>query len=97
MSVEIPDVLIDALATRVAAKLAAQRTRAESDTPWMTKRQALAYTRMERSTFEKLAAAGRLPSHGTARVRLFHRDEVDAAIMRDYAPAPSPTALRRAS
>lgn len=97
MSVELPDAFVDALADRIAGVLAARMPAAEQASPWMQKAQAMEYTQLEKGTFEKLAASGAIPSHGSPRVRLFHRAEIDAAIMRDYAPAPRPTELRRAS
>ena len=41
--------------------------------------EAVAYTRTRAGTFRKLVAAGRLPAHGGRR-KLFHRDELDAAL-----------------
>lgn len=62
--------------------------------PWMRKPEAVLYTRLGRSTFEKMAADGRIPSHGPGRAKLYHRSELDEAIRRladdaGYAPAPS--------
>lgn len=94
----VTDAFLDEMADRVAARLLKQMpTSAGPASPWMTKDEARAYMRLERGTFDKLVASRRIPSHGSERVRLFHRAEVDAAIMRDYAPAPRPTALRKVS
>ena len=41
--------------------------------------EAITYTRIPPGTFRKLVAAGRLPVHGGQR-KLFHRDELDAAL-----------------
>jgi excisionase family DNA binding protein len=37
------------------------------------------YTRVPAGTFRKWVAAGRIPAHGGRR-KLFHRDELDAAL-----------------
>lgn len=97
MSVELPTTFVRGLAEAVAEILLERLPSPEPRSPWMRRDEARAYMRLERSTFDKMVADGRIPSHGSERVRLFHRSEVDAAIMRDYAPAPGPTALRRAS
>lgn len=89
MSVELPDELLDALADRLAARIAKRLPAARDTSPWMTKDEAVAYTRIADGTFRQLAADGRIPSHGGKR-RLFNRQEVDAAILADYAPRPRP-------
>jgi excisionase family DNA binding protein len=71
------DMLADEVATRVAARLADRI--ASQASPWMAMDEAIAYTRIPAGTFRKLVAAGRIPSHGGRR-KLFHRDELDAAL-----------------
>jgi excisionase family DNA binding protein len=97
VSVEIPTALVRGLAEAVAEIVAERLRSPEPSSPWMTKEEARVYMRLEPGTFDKMVSDGRIPSHGSPRVRLFHRSEVDAAVMRDYAPALGPTALRRAS
>jgi excisionase family DNA binding protein len=41
--------------------------------------EAIAYTRIPAGTFHKWVAAGCIPAHGGRR-KLFHRDELDAAL-----------------
>jgi excisionase family DNA binding protein len=72
------DRLVDEVATRVAAELA-ERIASEAPSPWMAMEEAIAYTRIPAGTFRKWVAAGRVPSHGGRR-KLFHRDELDAAL-----------------
>ncbi len=45
----------------------------------MSMAEAIAYTRIPAGTFRKWVAAGRIPAHGGRR-KLFHRDELDAAL-----------------
>jgi excisionase family DNA binding protein len=72
------DRLVDEVATRVAAELA-DRIASQAPSPWMAMEEAIAYTRIPAGTFRKWVAAGRVPSHGGRR-KLFHRDELDAAL-----------------
>jgi len=53
----------------------------------MAMEEAIAYTRIPAGTFRKWVAAGRVPSHGGRR-KLFHRDELDAALGYRSALAP---------
>jgi excisionase family DNA binding protein len=72
------DRLVDEVATRVAAELA-DLIASQAPSPWMAMEEAIAYTRIPAGTFRKWVAAGRVPSHGGRR-KLFHRDELDAAL-----------------
>jgi excisionase family DNA binding protein len=72
------DRLVDEVATRVAAQLA-DRIASQAPSPWMAMEEAIAYTRIPAGTFRKWVAAGRIPAHGGRR-KLFHRDELDAAL-----------------
>lgn len=47
---------------------------------WMSKAEAIAYTRLAPGTFTMLAASGRLPSHG-GKTKVFNRDELDLALL----------------
>lgn len=57
----------------------AQRIGTDQQSPWMDMTEAIAYSRVPAGTFRKWVAAGRIPSHGGRR-KLFHRDELDAAL-----------------
>lgn len=72
------DRLVDEVATRVAAELA-DRIASQAPSPWMAMEEAIAYTRIPAGTFRKWVAAGRIPAHGGRR-KLFHRNELDAAL-----------------
>jgi excisionase family DNA binding protein len=78
------DHLADEVAARVAARLA-DRLPPPNASPWMAMNEAITYTRIPPGTFRKLVAAGRLPVHGGRR-KLFHRDELDAALRDSAAP-----------
>jgi excisionase family DNA binding protein len=86
------DRLVDELATRVAVELA-DRIASQARSPWMAMEESIAYTRIPAGTFRKWVAAGRIPAHGGRR-KLFHRDELDAALGHGDA---RPLELRRAT
>ena len=48
--------------------------------PWLTTAQAIAYTGLPDGTFRKLAACGKIPSHG-GRSKIFYRPEIDEALL----------------
>src|SRR4051794_23047002 len=68
---------LQTLAEQIARLVAEPAT----TSPWMDKTQAIAYSRLRQGTFEKLAADGRIPSHGGKR-KVFHQAEVDDALRR---------------
>ncbi len=70
--------LLEALAQRVA-RLVAHLVPARDRSPWLSKDEAIEYTRLPRGTFEKLAADGRIPSHG-GKTKVFNRAELDRAL-----------------
>jgi hypothetical protein len=79
------DSLAEELAQMVAAKLAPRleelvAERAIGESPWLTTRQAIAYTGLPDGTFRKLAACGKIPSHG-GRSKIFYRPELDQALL----------------
>lgn len=47
--------------------------------PWLSKAEAIEYTKLRPGTFRDLAASGRIPSHG-GKTKVFHRDELDRAL-----------------
>src|SRR4051794_24812666 len=70
------------LAERVAqhvVEVVREQIELERRTPWMLMEEAIAYTRVPAGTFRKWVADGRVPAHGGKR-KLFHRDELDAAL-----------------
>ena len=77
--------LADELAQRVADHLAPRVVELVSQqpgesSPWLTTREAIAYTKLPESTFRKLASCGKIPSHG-GRAKLFYRPEIDHALL----------------
>jgi hypothetical protein len=81
VSFELPDAFLDALADRLAARLADRLSPAtpSQSSPWMTFDEAVKYTKLPAGTFRKLSAAGTFTAHGGKR-RIYHRDELDAAL-----------------
>jgi hypothetical protein len=87
-SPELPDPLwsrlIEELASRVADRLAPQVAEMVSEGhgpgPWLTTAEAIKYTGLPEGTFRKLAACGKIPSHG-GRSKIFFRPEVDQALL----------------
>jgi hypothetical protein len=84
--------LADHLAPRVAELLSEHSADAS---PWLTTREAVAYSGLADSTFRKLAASGKIPSHG-GRAKLFYRPEIDQALLTSRGPAEEARDLRRA-
>lgn len=75
--------LVDELADRLAPKLAAVvAIDSPNGSPWLTTAEAVEYSRLPEGTFRKLAASGKIPSHG-GRAKLFYRPEIDRALL-DY-------------
>jgi excisionase family DNA binding protein len=60
--------LIEEFASRVADQLAPQLAKIVSEShgpgPWLTTAEAIKYTGLPDGTFRKLAACGKIPSHG---------------------------------
>jgi hypothetical protein len=91
--------LADELAQRVAEHLAPRvaeliSERSWESSPWFTTRQAIAYSGLAESTFRKLAACGKIPSHG-GRAKLFYRPEIDQALLGSKGVAEEARELRR--
>lgn len=92
-------VLADELAERLAECLAPRlaeliSTAPASPSPWLTTSQAVAYTGLPEGTFRKLAACGKIPSHG-GRTKIFYRPEVDEALLGYTGIAAEDRELRR--
>jgi hypothetical protein len=77
LRLDFDDEMLDALAERIAARLP-QNSQATS--PWMGFSDLMAYTGIAESTLRKMSAKGEIPSHG-GRAKLYHRDEVDEALL----------------
>lgn len=82
--IEIPEVLLDALARRLAARvverMADQLSASHEGSPWMTFEEAVEYARVPAGTFRKLSADGTFTAHGGKR-KIYHRQELDAALL----------------
>lgn len=76
--------LVDEVASRVADQLATEVGKLLAETrgpgPWLTTAEAIKYTGLPDGTFRKLAACGKIPSHG-GRSKIFYRPEVDQALL----------------
>jgi hypothetical protein len=80
MILELPDAALHALADAVARRVSAKLDELQpGPSPWLTREEAIAYTRLPKGTFDKRAASGEFPSHG-GRTKVFHRAELDAAL-----------------
>ena len=78
LSLDLPSELLDALAARLADRIAAHAVDAVSGySPWMTVAEAAEYLRWPRERLYKLTAAGAIPHRKHDGRLLFHRDEVD--------------------
>jgi hypothetical protein len=91
----LADELAERLAERLAPRLAELISVAPTpSSPWLTTTQAVAYSGLPESTFRKLAACGKIPSHG-GRTKLFYRPEIDQALLDFSGPAEEDRRLRR--
>jgi hypothetical protein len=87
--------LADELATRLAPKVAELMADGSPESsPWLTTTQAIEYSRLPEGTFRKLAACGKIPSHG-GRSKLFYRPELDRALLDFTGIADEERQLRR--
>lgn len=91
--------LVDEVASRVADQLATEVQRLLTETrgsgPWLTTAQAIKYTGLPDGTFRKLAACGKIPSHG-GRSKIFYRPEIDQALLSSAGLYEDARQLRRA-
>jgi hypothetical protein len=88
---ELAERLLERLAERLPSLVAASQ---DEPTPWLTTTEAIAYTRLPEGTFRKLAACGKIPSHG-GRTKLFYRPEIDQALLGSSGIAAESRRLRR--
>jgi hypothetical protein len=96
---EMLRLLADELAQRLAEHLAPRIAELVSEqsshsSPWLPTRQAIAYSRLADGTFRKLAACGKIPSHG-GKARLLYRPEIDQALLGSGGEAEAARELRR--
>lgn len=75
MTVALP---VEQIARAVAGQVR-QLLQEDHGPTWLTKDEALAHSKIPKGTFEKLAAEGRIPSHG-GKTKVFNRQELDKAI-----------------
>lgn len=89
---------VDAVADRVVEKLRALEPAAAEGggSPWMTVEEAAEYSRIPLGTFRRLSAEGAIPSHSSGKRHVYHRAEVDEALL-GYARGANVTPLRKAS
>ena len=88
---ELAERLAEHLAPRVAELLLGHPAQAS---PWLTTSQAIAYAGLPEGTFRKLAACGKIPSHG-GRTKIFYRPELDHALLGSTGLADEARQLRR--
>lgn len=94
MHLDFNDEEVTALAARLHEMLSPLLDR-KAGSPWMQFKEAVAYSRIPSGTFRRLSAMGLIPSHG-GRTKLYHRDEIDEAILSGQAcltPEDGPLAL----
>ena len=88
-------VLAEELANCLAPKVAELISDPSGDrSPWLTTHEAVEYSRLPEGTFRKLAASGKIPSHG-GRAKLFYRPELDQALLDFRGIAGEERELRR--
>ncbi len=76
----LADEIAERLADRVAPRIAEIVSQGTPASPWLSTREAIAYSGLPAGTFRKLASCGRIPSHG-GRAKLFYRPELDQALL----------------
>jgi excisionase family DNA binding protein len=77
---QLPDHLVDAIATAVAARLAGGVTDASSSR-WMTTAEAADYLRCSTARVRRLTGSGELPSHRDGMRVLYRQDELDRFVV----------------
>jgi hypothetical protein len=93
MLTRLADELAERLARRVEERLTAACRHAS---PWLTTAEAIDYTRLAEGTFRKLAASGKIPSHG-GRAKLFYQPELDQSLLAFNGSADEDQQLREVS
>jgi excisionase family DNA binding protein len=81
ITITLTDAQLDAIAERVAAKLADRRQPTAADAKrWMTVAEASDYLACSRQRVYDLRSSGRLSRHGDGRRGLVDREELDALV-----------------
>lgn len=75
LRLDLDDSALEALAERISERL----TPLPAPSPWRDFEALVEYTSIAAGTLRKLTASGRIPGHG-GKSKIYHRDEVDAAI-----------------
>jgi hypothetical protein len=94
LRLELDDDALDVIVERLAERLRAEPRGIAS--PWMNFEALVEYTQIPEGTLRKLTASGSVPGHSSGRAKIYHRDEVDEALLGYSRRAQSPQ-LRRVS
>jgi excisionase family DNA binding protein len=88
LTLSVPEQLLDALAERVACRIAALLEQPEPASPWLDFEAAREYLRFSRDQLYKLTAAKAIPfrKRRGGQGLLFHRDEFDRWLETAYEP-----------
>lgn len=88
LSLAVPDTLLEALAERVADRVSERLQAPPPASPWLDFEGALAYLRFSRDQLYKLTAARAIPFRKKrgGQALLFHREELDRWLEREYEP-----------
>ena len=71
--------LDDSALRRLPKPISERLTPLPAPSPWMDFEALVEYTSIAAGTLRKLTASGRIPGHG-GKSKIYHRDEVDAAL-----------------
>jgi hypothetical protein len=77
LRLDLDDSALETLAEQISERL----TPLPEASPWMDFAALVEYTSIPAGTLRKMTASGLIPAHG-GRTKIYHRDEVDAALRR---------------
>ena len=91
LTVTLPDQLLQRVADLVAEQVVARLALPVAPSPWLDFEAALEYLGFTRNKLYKLTAAGAIPFRKKQKGQglLFHRDELDRWVEREYPPTGS--------